>query len=536
MVLVGMLFFYSCSENSIDYPETRLFRPVLNNALSTLNNTITVDMAQMSKAVSYKIELSRDNFVTVTKTIETPANKLVITDLLWNTLYQVRATAIAATTNLNSKISDLGSITTDRFPSIMGIPTSADVIDVAAKVHWTVLGAPVTSVKVYAITDEALKTPLFDYPVDANGQITGLSIVNGLTPGTQYQLAIFSGTTIRGWEKYITKSALPTGANVIDLRGIVPTTTTLFDALTNAPAGGTVILDGDKTYTLSANYLFNKALTVKSGYSLTNTTGAIIDNSATAVQFELAASASISSIVIDGISFVGDVGRTKYVFNASSAVSTTVGELKFVNCKMTNYRNLIRTRVQWTSGAISLFTIDNCILTNFSNAGLLAVDATINNTLPNIVIKNSTFSKVEKLINNRATLDTNSLIISDCTFGESPKAGQLIEYLNTTNILKGISITNTIFGRGGDNVGNFDNPFIKSGNLPATSITSSNAYKTNDFIFTAPVAPATTPAAVFTVYAGSTIALWIDPLNGNFNFKDTAFAGTKTCGDPRWRK
>lgn len=534
MLLVGILFFYSCSENTIDFPETRLFRPVLNNALSAQNNTITVDMAKLTKAVTYKIELSRDSFVTVIKTIETTDNKVVISDLLWNTKYQVRATAIAATVEFNSKLSDLGSVTTERFPSIMGIPTSPDVIDIAAKVRWTVSGAPITSIKVYAIADEALKTPLFDSPVDANGQLTGVSIVNGLTPATQYQLAIYSGTTLRGWEKYTTKDALPVGANVIDLRGLVPTATTLFDALTNAPAGGTIILDGDKTYTMAATYFFNKSVTVKSGYSLNNTTGAVIDNSVSG-DFGLATSGTIDLIAFDGVTFVGTIA--KYVFNVATATSTSVAELKFVNCRISSYRDLIRTRIQWTSGGIAKFTIDGCTVNDITSNGMVIVDAaTTINPLPNINILNSTFTKVVKLINNRSVKDSNSLVISDCTFSESPTASQILEFTNTTNILQGISITNTIFGRGGDNVGNFDNSFIKSGNLPSTSISSSNVYKTNEFVFIAPLAPATTPVPAFTVYPGSITALWVDPLNRNYNFKDTAFAGAKTCGDPRWRK
>lgn len=536
LLLVGVLFFYSCSEDT-EYPETRLFRPVLNSNLLAKGNTITVDMAKMTKAVSYKIEISRDEFATVLGTLETTSNKVVISDLLWNTKYYVRATAIASTVDFNSKVSDLGSATTDRFPSILQIPTQGDVIDVAAKVRWTTgltSGAPVTQVKVFAIADEELKTPLATYDVSAAEQLAGAKIINGLSPSTKYQLAIYSDSTVRGWEIYTTRDPLPVGSSVVDLRGIVPTSTTLFDALTNAPAGSTVILDGDSTYTLSTTYFFDKSLTVKSGYSINNPSGAIIDNSLTGAQFEPAASGAIDLIVFDGISFVGTTAR--YIFNASSAVSTSIGELKFVNCKMTSYRDLIRTRPQWTSGGISLLTFDNCIITDISSNGLIIVDAGVPNPVPNIVLKNSTFVKVVKLINNRSTKNSNSLIISDCTFSESPKASQILEFTKTTNILQGIAITNTIFGRGGDNAGNFDNSFVKSGDLPATVITSANTYKTNDFAFTLPVSPATTPVPAFSLYAGSIIDLWVDPLNGNFNFKDLTFQGTKTCGDPRWRK
>jgi hypothetical protein len=540
MLLIGVLFFYSCSEEMKVYPETRLFMPVLNSNLLPHENTITVDMAKMTKAISYKIELSRDEFATPSiETIMTADNKVVFKDLLWNTKYQVRATAYATEEQYNSKISDLGSVTTDRFPSIMQIPVASDVTDVAAKVRWTTgtaSGALITQVKVFDIKDEKLTTPLAVYEVTPAEQTAGQKIINNLRPSTQYQLAIYSESTVRGWEKYVTKDPLPTTGNIVDLRGVDVTPTTLADALTSAPSSATVILDGDKVYTLSANYFFDKPLIIKSGYSLTNTTGAVIDNSVGDVKFELTATANISSIVFDGISFVGDIAKAKYVFNIATAVSATVGELKFVNCQMTNYRDLIRSRVQWTSGSINLLTVDNCILTNFGSNGLLLVDGGANATLPNVVLKNSTFFKVDKLIKNAATKDSQSLVISDCTFSESPKGTHLMEYLKTTNILQGITITNTIFGRGGDNNGNYSSPFIRSGDLPATIITSGNVYKTNDFTITAPVAPATTPIPTFTVYTGSITALWVDPLKGNFNILDSAFAGKSSCGDPRWRK
>jgi len=542
LLLVGVLFFYSCSENT-EYPETRLFRPVLNSNLVAQNNTITVDLAKMTKAISYKIELSRDNFVTVLATFETTSNKIVISNLLWNKKYYVRATAVAATTDFDSKVSDLGNVTTDPFPSIMLIPTASDVTDIAAKMKWLIgvnSGAPITQVKVFASNDEYLLKPLFTYDVTTAEQLVGEKIINGLIPSTSYQLAIFSGSIVRGWKDYITRDPLPVGSSVVDLRGIAPTTTTLFDALTNAPAGATVILDGDQKYSMTTAYFFNKSLTIKSGYSISNTTGAIIDFSVSG-EFGLAASGNIDLIAFDGVSFTGTTAR--YAINVATAASTTVGELKFVNCKMTSFRDIIRTRVQWTSGGISLFTVDNCIVADISSNGLVIVDATSTiNPLPNIVLKNSTFSKVVKLINNRSVKDSNSLIISDCTFCESPTASQILEYTSTTNILQGIKITNTIFGRGGDNAGNYDNSFVKSGNLPATTITSANTYKTNDFVFTPLVQPAppaaqiTTPVPAFTVYAAAIKALWVDPLNRNFYFLDSAFPGTKTSGDPRWRK
>ena len=88
-------------DNSGDTQLPRLFQPVLNEPLSSIENTIIVDMAALSEAVSYTLEVSRDTFQTVDYVIETDTSfvtineELVGEELFWNTLYQIRATAHA---------------------------------------------------------------------------------------------------------------------------------------------------------------------------------------------------------------------------------------------------------------------------------------------------------------------------------------------------------------------------------------------------------------------------------------------------------
>lgn len=535
LLAVGVFFVSSCKKEDAQLEETRLFRPVLSTPLTAINNTIIVKLNPLSTAVGYKIELSKDTFKTAAlRTVEVSdtTTTVVFDNLLWNKAYQVRGTAYAAKAELNSKIADFGGVRTERFPSILAIPQSVDIIDIGLNVRWTVTGAPVTTIKIFAAADEELKTALSTYTTTASQQLAGLRSVKQLTPATSYIVAIYSDAVLRGFEAFKTKAALPTQGIIVDLRGVsVPVPddgSFLFDALTNAASGSTVILDGDQTYRLKANFFIDKDITIKSGYSLTSA-GAVIDFTLSG-QFEIGLNATIGNIVIDGVSFLGTTA--KYVFNAGGAISTTVNNIILVNCNFTSFRNLIRTRPQWTSGSIKQFTVDNCFLSDFSNAGLVAVDAAVNNNLPSVTFTNSTFWKVQKLVNNRATTDSKSLIISDCTFSESPKAGQLIEYVNTTNITDGLKVSNTIFGRGADNGATppvYDNPFIKLGNLPATAITFSNTYKTNDFTFTATTAPTNT------TYNGSITDLWEAPLNGNFKIKDKTFVGKSSAGALRWR-
>lgn len=528
LLLVGFLFLHSCSVET--YPETRLFRPVLNKDLLAINNTITVDMGKLKSAVYYKIEVSRDTFKTVLKTFDTPENKFVIQDLLWNTLYQVRATAFAENEEFNSKISDFGGVKTEKFPSILLPATSSDVTDIAVKVRWLVVAgdSEVTTVKVFAGSDEELLTPLASYATTPAEIAAGSKIISGLTPGTKYQLAIYSGTTLKGWDLYTTKPALPTTGNVIDLRGINDPgilITTLKDPAT--VSGTTIILDGDMTYN-GTGYSFDKSITIKSGYSTTSA-GAIINITS---NFNLAAGSVISSIVFDGITFKGTT--TTYIFNINTGAS--VEDLKFDNCNISTFRGMIRVQGSGT-GYFNNIAINNSIVTDIRDYGIVNVGVATWK-FGSIAFTNSTFYKCQKFILSSSTTPAKSILISDCTLNEETALNNKIFVFPATvtgNVTDGITITNTIIGRGWDMAGTATTYGIDPiDGLAATNFFVSNSFATADYVLTAAGTPI--PGFPNATYPKTMTDLWINPAIGDFNFKDSSFQGIKTSGDPRWRK
>src|SRR5699024_11499939 len=109
-LVLGMLFFYACKQHTPVAQRTRLFRPVLSEQLHSENNTVIVDMGDLKEAISYTLEVSRDTFQTIELTLETDTNYVEIDSLLWNTIYQVRATAHAEDSEFDSKVSDLGAV------------------------------------------------------------------------------------------------------------------------------------------------------------------------------------------------------------------------------------------------------------------------------------------------------------------------------------------------------------------------------------------------------------------------------------------
>ncbi len=531
LLLVGIMTIFSCSENEGDYPQTRLFRPVLNSNLISQNNEIQVDMAKLKEAVSYDIELSRDNFATVIMKFNTTESKFHIINLLWDTEYQVRATAISADPQYNSKVSDLGSVKTQKFPSILQAPTATDVIDVAAKMTWLTglgTGAAITQVKVFALADETLSNPLFTYPVTSAEQLSGTKIVNALLPSTTYQIAIYSGETVRGWEKYTTKVGIAIDATTIDIRGIAPTPTLLFDTLTAAAPGSTIILDGNVTYDMSTTYFFNKSLTIKSGYSF-GQGGAIVN---LVSNFNILAGSNVGSIIFDGVILTSPdtLAAAKYVFNINQ--SSTIGEITFNNCKMSNYRGVCR--FQASTGTIGKYTVNNCIINNIGGYGVFNVDVATW-TAGDVLFKNSTVYRSVVFMASKSTSPTKSVTVEDCTLNEFvAKAGTWYKWVN--EVTNGITMKNTIVGHGYDSApGGTDYAIIGYAGLATTSWTITNTYSTSDFAYV-PLNLKTIPGFPSFSYSKTVTNLWKDPVNGDFNFIDLTFAGIKDSGDPRWRK
>src|SRR5699024_8912850 len=200
------------------------------------------------------------SFVTIDKT-------LVGEELFWNTLYQIRVTAHAADPQYDSKVSELGNVRTQRFPTILNIPKSYDVTDVAARVSWTPTGAAVTSMQVFAAEDLKLSTPLMDpISVSAEQQTAGESFVYGLEPETQYQIAIYSGEEIRGWVNYTTKKQGidPNSPNVIDLTED-ESPTAVANAVASAADGAIILVKRGVTYDLPEEDL-TKSITIQAAY------------------------------------------------------------------------------------------------------------------------------------------------------------------------------------------------------------------------------------------------------------------------------
>jgi len=539
IVMMSLVAFFACKPEEEITAETRLFRPVLNKELSAKNNTIIVNMGNIKAATGYTVEVSRDTFKTTDYTFKVDTNYVIVDETLlkgeslyWNTTYQVRAIAHAAKVELDSKVSDLGSVKTEKFPSIMATPTAADVIDVAARIRWTTGGVTVAKVKVFAKTDLKLATPLAQYNVSEADQKAGSTIVSKLNPLTTYQLAIYATDgTIKGWDNFTTISrAVDTSSpNVIDLSEN-DDPTALNTALLNVVEGGIIVLKKGATYTMPVNN-FAKSVTITSAYGFGEQKTIIT----TSGGGNIATGVTLDYIRFSNIEFIGaDIGGS-YIFNPNIATLTTVKELSLDNCIASNMRGLLRIRGKFFA---TNFIIKNSIIHQIGTYGVLTTDTdgAGNAAVDNIIFQKSTFSKINIFLTSRQ--NSNSVLIEDCTLSEvATNSGSLFNWRGAAglrNVTNGIKISNCIWGHAWDQAGTAVLAVRgKSAGLDLTNITVLNTYTTGDFSYVAGTEISGLPSFTYTKKASE---LWVSPYTGlNFNFKDTSFPGRKDTGDPRWR-
>ena len=537
IVLVGLGLLVSCKEDDI-MKQTRLFSPVLNKELRSELNTIIVNMGKIKQVDSYTLEVSRDTFKTVDYTIVVDTNYVVLNEatlngdpLYWNTLYQIRAKAHATDPQYDSKVSDLGSVRTQKFPSVLIAPAKNDVIDVAAKVRWQVSGVPVTTVKVFAGTDLKLTKPLRSVPVSESSQKAGEIIIDGLDPLTTYQLAIYSGTELRGWEVYKTRKPAVDlkGPNVVDLSKSEDSTA-LATAVANAADGAIIVLKKGVRYLTPTDPL-NKSITITSAYGFGQNLAMMVN-----CNWNIATGVSLNTVKFSGIEIIGGGISGSYIFNPNTSATTTLENLIIEDCIVSELRGILRIRSKMF---VTNYTIQNSIIHRIGNYGILTTDTDGdgNAAVDNILLENSTFSKINVFLTSRQ--NTKTVKINGCTMNEvGASGGTLFNWRGTagvrSNVTGGISITNTIWGHAWDEA-NTKNLAVRgiAGGLEATNFSIINTYATADLAF---VAGTEIPGFPSTTYNKKAAELWVAPYEGlNFNFKDAAFPGRRAAGDPRWR-
>ncbi len=536
LLFLSTLVFVACDDddNTSFEEEARMFRPVLNENLFAEGNEIIVNMGKLKSAESYNLEVSRDTFATIDYSVSVDTSyvrinrSLVGEELFWNAIYQVRGQAIHENSNFNSRPADFGNVRTEKFPSILISPTVYDVTDIAALVNWELIGESITKVIAYAGDDLKLSTPLLTHNVTGTDQNLGKTIVEGLEPSKTYQLAIYSGDTLRGWENFTTLSADidPNGADVIDLRDAT-SSSDLQTALSTAPEGAILLVSHGSEHIIDAPTPINSSFTVRAALGFGPQKARVF----MPANFDLEPNAVVDHIRFNNVELRGSDWSSKYVMNVSKP--GTINEVRFDNCFITNHRGVFRIKTNGVT--MNNYIINESIVDSIGSYAVVTQDKN-GSVLNNISLTKSTFNHLQYyFIVSRN--NSERITIEDCTianFSEGNGNRQFFRYREAgqNQVTGGINIINTIIGRAWDwdNDENYD--IIGIDGLDQTIFNVSNSFSTTDLSFSRDPVP-NLPLG----NAGSNQEnLWVDPTNNNFHFENKGFIGRTSAGDPRWRE
>ncbi len=512
---LGVVFMaLTACQKDDELPEApRIFRPVAKEGLLSDGNWVSASWQSIKEATSYTVQISRDTFRTIDASITLDTNYAVFEELQWSQLYQVQVRANAPDSVKNSRFSDLGSIKTPKFPTIMATPTSNDVTDVAAMVRWTNSGETVTSIKVLKASDSSLVKEVTISDADVANQYRK---VNGLTGSTDYIIYLYSGSKVRGWENYTTKAPLEfPGSTIVDLRGD-ERSEALYEALQTVTSGSVIILDRGMNYNIPSGLKFGGSVTILSGLGFDPIAKVNFSSN-----FDINAGSNIDSIMFNDVEMRGaDFGGT-YVMNIDA--SGTIGKLVFDGCKIANFRGVVRIKAS-SPVTVSNFIINNSIIDSINGYGVLNVDNAAAK-VENVVMQNSTIYKVQNVLVSKN--NSNSVLFEYCTFYETPLSGNYFMNYNSFNVTEPVKIYNCVMGPGWAKVGTTttDVRGYKSGG--STSIDVSNSYGTSDLKFMSNELPN------LSAYSRSSTEIFEDPQNGDFTIKDRNFPD---AGDPRWKQ
>src|SRR6056300_89530 len=534
LIAAVVLGFVACQKDEpIVFEDVRLFRPVLSTDLYAEGNTIVAEMGNLKAANGYIMEVSRDSFATVEYQVQVDTNIVRLNEsvlgesLFWNMIYQVRATALAENPELNSKPSLLGSVRTETFPTILQEPTYYDILDVKARIEWETLGLPVTGIKAFAADDLRLKTPLLEFEVSEEENAAGLSIIDGLSPDTLYQIAIYSGDELRGWRNYQTRVADidKTAAGVVDLtESEDPAAVT--NALDAASDGAIILIKHGVQYDLPDNTHFqNKSFTIRGAYGFGKQQAMLY--STNNIDFE-------GGAVIDHVRFVnleirGSSMGGVYAINASQGGGTEINEVSFEGCKLVNMRGVMRMKADGIT--VNNFKINNSLIDSIGSYGVMTQDKA-GSMVKNIAITNSTVNRTKYFLVSRN--NSESLLLENSTFANLSESGrELFRWRQSgqDNITNGVTIKNCIFGHSWDMSNSGVTTVRGMDGLEETTFDISSTFSVADFIWYGNEIP-NFPAANI---SSTQEELWVDPTNNDFNFKDAGFVGKTSAGDPRWR-
>jgi hypothetical protein len=515
--------FTACNKEETPLALPYLFRPVNFNA--ALNKTVaTLSWTRIDSAISYTLQISTDSLDYSAAVVDTTISGLSFTyELAGNTKFFARVRANAGDSTKSSQF------------NLVVFKTPSENIFEGYKsemVGWqTVLikwlpGANVTEL---VLTAQDLTTKTVTIPVAnaASGEIQVADLANSI-----YNVKILNGPIVRGQVPVLVEGdvLLNTGDNLVT-------------AIDNAVPGQVIVLTSGVVYEVGiATYRFGKTIKIRGSNPNILPVICMTEGGPTSTtsMLNLVDGSTINSLRFENIDFTGycanNTAGTKIGYLFNNNVMTTISYLSFVNCKLHNFGNTPMRLQGAKNQVIDTLIFNKCTIYDIGFSSTYAVvNSNSADFFNNINFINCTVYNFKGALILRTGQTIKSVNVTNCTIDQGMKDDASSRYLIDLNTATftgaGVTIKNCILGKTGG---------LKGANgiryVDGTPVTIAGCFYTSDYVDD-PVPPGTISTSLkprMTAYTGTSAALWIDPLNGNFTVKDNAFAGKGWSGDLRW--
>lgn len=418
---------------------------------------------------------------------------------------------------------------------------ASDIRSSQLTLNWEPNAQVTKLIMLWSVSNEPEEPKTFteEVPIGDAEKAAGSITLENLNPSTQYTYMIYNGDQRRGRISVTTKW-IPANPLVVelgqDLGAIVAATENI---------GRVIMLPEGYRYEGNGRTIAGDMIIMGHPDAKVKPVIALNSSSGGAKLFRWPDNAEIGEIVFENIVFTSSVANEGGVFYTNTANEQIIklDAIRFENCEFYDFgRTIFHIRTNTESNSIGTLSLNNCVAKNIGYVaspqafiGFTTSASGINkHGIDNVVITNSTFQNIRhSFIYAQCNTTTNThpiknIRIENCTFYDFLKAGSattdyyLIDGNNNQQLT--ITIKNIIMGKAGAR----SRHFRYAG---GSEHTITGSFKTGDHVT---VGGAFTSG--LTDYGGNSDALWTDPENGDFRFKDVDFLGRSSAGDPRWHE
>lgn len=496
-----------------DIGAARELSPISVTARIRKQTNIELDWTVSEFADHYVVEIAAENpeFTSILKTINVNASELPIQVALeGETTYSIRVKAVSNRAKEDSKWTVLTATTLSEQLFLPVQP--GDILSKQVTLRW-VPNSSVTEIVLKHSDD----TKSVKHTLTAEEKVNGIAIIEGLTSLTTYTANLYNGISKRG------SRVIKTAIDITDGIAVTPADN-LATVVANAPAGATLILDGDftsqvitlvlaKPVTIRGLKDFNKPK-LRVTFNIAPNLDDII-NDINLIDLDLGSTASGSKV---------DVVR--YTANGN------YGKLLISGCTIHDYDRTLIGAGTGIAARIPSIIIENSVMTNVGIAGSGSFIDFRAAFADEIILRQSTFNKCVpggsafiRADNNPGVFGnvTTDVLVENCTFygvtNTVGASGAQIFYVrfdkNTT------TVRNSLFA---ETIARFAN----QSTTETPKFSKNNYHNTPNLNFANPVLPLKAD--------NSGTALdpqFVSAVTGDFTVKNQTLIDNN-IGDPRW--